>query len=152
MRAARFLFAVAAAALLVPCLQTAIHMAMIAAGNGHIVGLFGAALLGGATAVPLAIAAVPFNAIGTTFVAAFSLGLERLLPRRSVIPWLLHGLAVGGLNLLWFRFHDPSATLLTASLGSWAIASVALWRMLSTQTANDDAWGTGGCRYSSSSS
>lgn len=83
--------------------------------------------------LPLAILTAPINAVGALLLGAFSLGLECLIRRKSVLIWLLHGLAVGLINLIAFHPYNRNDLIVTGVIGSWLVGGVTMWSILSAR-------------------
>lgn len=131
MKAVRLILTIPIAALSIPILGGVLQESAIAFGNGHLFGWV-TALLRSFDFLPLAMMAAPLYAIGAMIVAGLSLGLERLVRRRSVWIWAAHGGALGALQLLWLTRHfGPSSLIAFGTLGSWLIVATGMWLTLS---------------------
>jgi hypothetical protein len=126
----RFVCAALITALVVPLLVGGIQINIISMHNGHGPSI-GAFMMEAFSDFPLALVAAPLNAIGATIMGAFSLGAERLIGRRSVLIWLVHGLAMGLLSLLLFSPHNHSSLIVCSALGSWPLGSLLMRWVLS---------------------
>ena len=128
----RFACAVGAAAIFVPCAGGAIQHSIISIGNGHGLNLL-TAMATGVSMLPLALLAAPIYVVGATLLGAFSLGLESLIRRKSVLIWLLHGLAIGFINLIALHPYDRSDLIVNGVVGSWLFGGLAMWSVLSAR-------------------
>lgn len=124
----RFLFAVLIAGLMIPVFGQVISETLIGLGNGQWFAVRDA-LPSAAHVLPLALLSAPLFCIGAVCVATMSLGMERLLRRRTILVWLLHGTAISLLHTMWVA----SANVVTAlSLtASWMLTSAGMWSLLS---------------------
>jgi apolipoprotein N-acyltransferase len=136
----RFLIVILVAALTVPLIEDVLQFGAIAARNGHWFAWL-PAIAQSVRLLPLAFMTAPLYIPAVLLVAAFSLGLEHLIARRSLLIWVCHGLAMGGLFLLWlFPFSRPGLVAF-GSLGSWLLVSVAMWYTLSRGRSSETSSG-----------
>jgi hypothetical protein len=126
----RFACATLLAAVVVPLIGAGIQINMISIRNGHGPSI-AAFMMEAFSGFPLALLAAPLNAIGAAIVGAFSLGTERLLGRRCLFVWLVHGLAVGILSVLLFSPYNHSSLIVCSALGSWLVGSLIMRWVLS---------------------
>jgi hypothetical protein len=125
----RFLIVILVAALSVPLIQDVLQSGVIGARNGHWF-FWLAALAYAPRLLPLAFMTAPLYIPAALVVAAFSLGLEHLIGRRSLLIWVCHGLVMGGLLLWLFPYPKPGLAVF-GILGSWLFAGAAMWFALS---------------------
>ena len=124
----RFFSAVFIAGVMIPIFGLMIAETLIGFSNGHWSAPLDA-LSSAAGMLPLALLSAPLFGLGAFFVAALSLGLERLLRRRSISAWLAHSAAIGLLQIVWV---NPARTVtIVRIMGSWLLVSAAMWSVLS---------------------
>jgi hypothetical protein len=140
-KALRFLFATMVAGLLVPYFGGALQEGAIGLKNGH--------AFAWATAFLTNLGAMPFFLLGgivmipaAMLVAAFSLGLESLIGRRSILIWLAHGAIMGWLELIWLRAAHGPALIIYGMTGAWLIASSLMWLLLSCRHLDNKPFGS----------
>lgn len=129
MGAIRVAATVLASGLAVPVFSSALQFSAIGLSNGHWTAPLGA-LPHGLSMLPLAIIAAPVNVAGAALVAGFSLGLQALIGWRSLLIWIAHGAIVGVLELMWLFPYSRPALVVLGVLGSWTLASAAMWFFL----------------------
>ena len=126
----RFLIVILVAALTVPLIQDVLQSGAIGARNGHWFAWLPAIVQSGRL-LPLAFMTAPLYIPAVLLIAAFSLGLEHLIRRRSLLIWVCHSLAMGGLLLLWLFPYSRPGLVAFGILGSWLFTGVAMWYALS---------------------
>lgn len=136
-RPLRLVCAIIVATIAVPCVGAAIQISIISARNGHGFSLL-TALVETAVMVPLALLAAPVNGIGAILLGVLSLTVERTIGRRSVLIWLIIGLAIGWLSLYFLQPYGRNTLITIGVLGSWLVAGLMLWAFLSARWAIDD--------------
>ena len=129
MGAIRVAATVLASGLAVPVFSSALQISAIGFSNGHWLAPLGA-LPHGLSMLPLVIIAAPVNVTGAALVAGVSLGLQALIGRRSLPIWIADGAIVGVLELMWLFPYPRPALVVLGVLGSWTLASAAMWLAL----------------------
>lgn len=124
----RFLSTVLMAGLMIPILGQVLVETLIGLGNGQWLALLDA-LPSAAHVLPLALLSAPLFCIGAVCVATMSLGLERLLRRRTILVWLFHGTAISLLHTMWVASANLVTTL--SLVASWMLTSAGMWFVLS---------------------